>query len=272
MNRTADRLGLESSSFRNPIGLDAPGHFSTAADLAKISRVVMEMTRFRKIAAERTAVLTSYRPPLEIETTNDFLLAYPWATGIKTGATQRAGYLLASAGERRGVELSAVVMGTDSESARDIESARLLDWGFAQYREELPLRRGDVAAEIPVRFRKSTLGAVPASTERVGLRRGQNLKVVLEVPAEVEGPIRRGVRLGRAMVVVEGDEIGSVPLLAAAAVPAPTLFQQARGYVGENLLLVGLAAFAILSAGFIMGRRRNRKTKEALRRIGRKRT
>lgn len=271
MNRTARRLGLESTGFRNPIGLDAPGHFSTAEDLATMSRAVMASPRFRRIADRREALLTSYRPALEIETTNDFLLSYPWATGIKTGATQKAGYLLASSGRRRGVELIGVVMGTDSESARDLESARLLDWGFAQYREEVPLSRGEVAAEIPIRFRGASLSAVPAATERVGLRRGQALEVGFELPAEVEGPIRRGARLGRAEVFIDGERVSSVPLLAAVSVRAPTLPERAWGLVSENLLIVGLAAFAILLAGLALGRRRNRKTREALRGIGRKR-
>ncbi|MFM9149141.1 MAG: D-alanyl-D-alanine carboxypeptidase family protein, partial [Solirubrobacterales bacterium] len=127
MNRTAARLGLDQTGYRNPIGLDAPGHLSSAGDLAKISRVLMRMPRFRAIAGDREALLTSYRPPLEITTTNDFLLSYPWAKGIKTGATNRAGYILPSAGEKRGVEWIGVVMGTSSELARDSESARLLE-------------------------------------------------------------------------------------------------------------------------------------------------
>ena len=271
MNRTAARLGLDQTGYRNPIGLDAPGHLSTAGDLAKISRVLMGMPRFRAIAGEREALLTSYRPPLEITTTNDFLLAYPWADGIKTGATNLAGYILASAGERRGVQLIGVVMGTASELARDSESARLLEWGFGLYRERVPLRRGTVATEVPIRFREPGLDLVPGSTERVGLRRGQGLEVRLDVPDEVEGPIRRGSKVGRALVLVDGEQVAGVPLLAADPVSPPTAVEEVRGFAGERFLLVGFLLFAILSLAVLFGRRRDRKTREAVRRIGRKR-
>ena len=272
MNRTARRLGLESTGYENPIGLDAPGHFSTAADLGTMSRIVMAMPRFRRIASQRSTLLGSYRPPLEIETTNDFLLAYPWANGIKTGATNRAGYILASAGERKGVELVGVVMGTDSELARDRESAKLLEWGFNQYREAVPLRRGRVAVEVPIRFRNSKLGLAPLVTERVGIRGGEALGVSLEIPTKVEGPIRRGATVGRALVMVDGERVGTVPLLAAASVPAPTLVEEARGFIEENFLVTGLVVFAILLTGLAIRQRRSRVAREKMRRIGRKRT
>ena len=272
MNRTAARLGLDSTGFRNPIGLDSPGHLSTASDLAKLSLVLMKMPRFRELAREREAVLTSYRPPLDIRTTNDFLLTYPWANGIKTGATIRAGYLLVSAGSRKGVELIGVVMGAESELARDAESARLLEWGFGLYRERVPLGRGEVAVEVPVRLRGDELGLVPRSNIRVGVREGQALEVGYEIPDEVEGPIRRGDRIGRAVIVVDGERVRTAPLLASAAVSAPTFPEEVRAAVEENLLLVGIAGFAILLAALAFGQSRKRKAREALRRIGRKRT
>ena len=272
MNRTAARLGLDRTGYRNPIGLDAPGHLSSAGDLAKISRVLMRIPRFRAIAADRETLLTSYRPPLAITTTNDFLLSYPWARGIKTGATNLAGYILASAGERRGVELIGVVMGTTSELARDSESARLLEWGFGLYRERVPLRRGAVATEVPIRFREPGLELVPGSTERVGLRKGQVLEVRYNVPDEVEGPIRRGSPVGRALVLVDGERVSGVPLLAADPVSAPTAVEEVRGFTEEKFFLLGLLLFAILLLAVLFGRRRDRKAREAVRRIGRKRT
>lgn len=272
MNRTAARLGLDSTGYRNPIGLDAPGHLSTASDLAKLSLILMRMPRFRELAREREAILTSYRPPLEIETTNDFLLSYRWANGIKTGATIRAGYLLASAGSRKGVELIGVVMGAKSELARDVESARLLEWGFDLYRERVPLSRGEVAVGVPVRLRGEELGLVSRSNIRVGVRKGQALEVGYEIPDEVEGPIRRGARVGRAVIVVNGERIRSVPLLASSGVSAPTVTEEVRAAVEENLLLVGIAGFAILLAALAFGQSRKRKARETLRRIGRKRS
>jgi len=72
--------------------------------------------------------------------------------------------------------------------------------------------------------------------------------------------------------LVDGQSVRAVPLVAAAAVPAPTLIEEARGAVEENVLPVAIAGFAILLSALAFGRRRKRKAREALRRIGRKRT
>lgn len=272
MNRTARRLGLESTRFGNPIGLDQPGHFSTAEDLALLARDLMEIPRFRRIADSREARLTSYRPPREILTTNDFLLAYPWANGVKTGATLGAGYNLVSAGRRRQVELVGVVLGTDSEEARDGESAALLEWGFGRYTVETPLRKGEIATEVPIRLRDDSLGLVPGSTLGVGVRRGQAIEVGYELPTEVEGPVRRGAGIGRATVVLDGRPAGSVALLAAEAVSAPTVVERVVGAVEENPLAIGGAVFAILLGVVVLSRRRKRRARETMRRIGKGRT
>lgn len=271
MNRTARRLGLDDTSFENPIGLDGPRHYSTAADLARLSRVLMDIPRFARIADLREAVLTSYSPPVEIVSTNDFLVGNAWATGIKTGATNRAGYLLASAGSKKGADLVGVVMGADSEAARDAETVRLMDFGFSLYRERRPLRSGTVEASVPVRFRGgSELGLVPARSVLIGTRTGQGLEVRSEVPDEVEGPISKGQKLGSAIVLLEGEKVAEVPLLARSEVTAPTLPERVEGFVVENILPILLALFAIMILALAYRRGRTRKARDKLRRLGRR--
>lgn len=271
MNRTARRLGLEDTSYENPIGLDGPDHYSTAKDLAKLSRTLMEIPRFARIAGLREAVLTSYSPPLEIVSTNDFLLSNEWATGIKTGATIRAGYLLTSAGTRKGADLIGVVVGADSEMARDSETVELMDFGFSLYEERRPLRKGTAEASVPVRFRSGTaLGLSPARSVVVGVRRGQRLAVKLGLPREVEGPIARGERVGFATVLLDGRRVARVGLLARSSVTAPTPFERVRGFLTGNLVLVLLGVFAIMVLALAYRRRRTRKARDKLRRLGRR--
>lgn len=271
MNRTARRLGLVNTSFENPIGLDGGSHYSSAADLARLARILMDIPRFARIADLRQAVLTSYRPPVEIVSTNDFLLANSWARGIKTGATIKAGYLLTSAGSRKGAELVGVVMGADSEVARDVETVRLMDYGFSLYRERRPLRKGVVAASVPVRFRDGeALGLVPAQSVVVGVRKGQSLEVATKVPAEVEGPISRGRRMGSAVALLDGSRVATVPLLARSKVTAPTLPEKIEGFITGNYLVIIGAVFAIMVIALVFRRGRTRKARDKLRRLGRR--
>lgn len=272
MNRTAGRLGLEDTSFENPIGLDGPGHYSSARDLARLSRILMQIPRFARIAGLREATLTSYGPPVEIVNTNDFVIANGWATGIKTGATIRAGFLLASSGSRKGADLIGVVMGADSELARDAETVKMMDYGFSLYSKRTPLDRKEVEASVPVRFRDGVeLDLVPSRSFDIGVREGQRLKVRTEVPDEVEGPVSRGEAIGSAVVLLDDRRVARVELLAASGVTAPTFVERAEGFVYGNPLLVFGVLFAIMAGTLLYRRGRTRKARDKLRRLGRRR-
>ena len=131
MNLRAAALGLADTHYSNPIGLDEPGNYSSAADLLALSRRLLEIPAFARIARSRSAVLRSLRPPETIYTRNTLLLRAGWANGVKTGHTLGAGYVLVGSGRRDGVELISAVLGAPSEGQRDTESLDLLDYGFS---------------------------------------------------------------------------------------------------------------------------------------------
>lgn len=256
MNLRVAALGLPDTHFANPIGLDQVGNYSSALDLTVLTRRLLGEPAFAKIAASRTALLRSLRPPRRIETINDFLLAVPWATGVKTGHTFDADYVLVGAGGRKGVELISAVLGTWTESERDSETERLLEYGFSKYRKRVPVRSGQALAEPSIRYSGGELPLRAARTVAVGVRRGQRLRLRVRAPREVEGPIRRGARLGRAIVLVDGRRAAAVPLRAGRAVPKATAFERLRSFVQDNLPWIALALFAILVAAAAIRRRR----------------
>lgn len=256
MNLRAAALGLPDSHFANPIGLDQVGNYSSALDLTALARRLLREPVFARIAASRTALLRSLRPPRRIETINDFLLEVPWATGVKTGHTFDAEYVLVGAGRRKGVELISAVLGTWTESERDTETAQLLEYGFTKYRRRVPVRAGEVFAEPSIRYSGGELPLRAARTVAVGVRRGQRLRLRVRAPQEVEGPIRRGARLGRAVVLIDGRRAATVPLRGSRAVPKATALERARSFLFDNLPWIALALFAILVVAVATRRRR----------------
>ncbi len=254
MNQRAAALGLSNTHYANPIGLDEVGNYSTALDLTALARRLLRDPAFAKIADSRSAELRSLRPPRRIETLNDFLLAEPWATGVKTGHTFGADYVLVGSGQRRGAELISAVLGTWTESARDLETERLLEYGFSQYRKRIPIRAGEVLAEPEIRYTGDELALRAARSVAIGLRRGQRLAVRVRAPDEVEGPIRRGARLGQAIVLVGGRRAAAVPLRAGSDVPKASGWDRARSLVVDNALWFVLALFGILLAAILLGR------------------
>lgn len=257
MNRYAAALGLADTHYANPIGLDQDGNHSSALDLTALARRLLGDPAFARIADARSAVLRSLRPPRRIETRNDFLLAVPWATGVKTGHTSGAAYVLVGSGRRKGVELISAVLGAPSEAARDGETLELLEHGFAQYRKRVPVRAGEALATAAIRYTGDELPLRAARGVAVGVRRGQRLRVAVRAPAEVEGPIRRGARLGRALVSVDGRRVAVVPLRAGRGVAEASRLDKLRSFLGDNALWLVLALSAIL-VGVALGRRLTR--------------
>ena len=267
MNETAAELGLDDTSYENPVGLDGPRHYTSAADLAKLGRVLMSMPRLRKIAGARVARLTSYRPPLLIETTDSFLRENAWAQGIKTGHTLNSGYTLASDGRRKATELIGAVIGAPTEAARNGETVRLLDWGFDQYEKKVPIRIGKPVATIPVRYEDEDLPVHAKRRVRIGIREGERLTIVTDTPDEVEGPIVTGEKLGTATVRLNGEPFATVPLFAGASFEKPSVIDK---LLHEPLLIAGLLAlalFAIIVLLLLVRRRRERNARKKLERV-----
>jgi len=255
MNRYAAALGLADTHYANPIGLDQRGNHSSARDLATLTRHLLAIPAFARIADARRAVLRSVRPRRRIESINELLQMAPWVTGVKTGHTFGALYVLVGSGRRNGVELISVAIGAPTVEDRFRDNLDLLEYGFSRYRRRVPVRAGRALAEPSVRYAGGTLPLRAARTVAVGLRPGQRLNVAVRTPGEVEGPIERGARLGMATVTVDGRRTATVALRAGRAVPEASALDRARSFAEENLVWFALFLSAILVSGAFLLRR-----------------
>lgn len=255
MNRYAAALGLADTHYANPIGLDQRGNHSSARDLATLTRRLLAIPAFARIADSRSAVLRSVRPRRRIESINELLQMAPWVTGVKTGHTFGALYVLVGSGRRGGVELISVAIGAPTDEDRFRDNLDLLEYGFSQYRHRVPVRAGRVLAEPSIRYSGGTLPLRAARTVAVGLPRGQHLSVAVRAPGEVEGPLQRGTALGTATVTVDGRRTAVVALGAGRAVPAATTLDRVKSFVAGNLIWLAIALSAILIVGVLLFRR-----------------
>jgi D-alanyl-D-alanine carboxypeptidase (penicillin-binding protein 5/6) len=258
MNRYAAALGLADTHYANPIGLDQPGNHSSARDLATLTRRLLAIPAFARIAAARGTVLRSVEPRRRIETINELLRMAPWVNGVKTGHTFGARYVLVGSGRRKGVELVAVAIGAPTDEDRFRDDLDLLRYGFSRYSRRLPVHREQALAEPSIRYAGDELPLRASRTVAVGLRHGQRLRVAVAAPAEVEGPIPRGARLGVASVYAGERRVARVALRAGRAVPEASALEVVRGYVTGNVAWLALVLSAILILGAIVLRRRIR--------------
>jgi serine-type D-Ala-D-Ala carboxypeptidase (penicillin-binding protein 5/6) len=254
MNRTAAALGLTHTHYENPIGLDSASNYSTAADLAALALRLRREPIFRRIVDTPSAVLRTGDHTREVTNRNVLVSKVPWVDGVKTGHTLDAGYVLVGSGTQKGAALVSVVLGAPSEAARDEGTLQLLDYGFSLYRQEAPVREGESVASPDLRYQGTSLPLIAERGLTVGVRRGQRVETAVSAPQEVEGPIRRGAKLGEVEVTVDGRRAGTVPLVAARAADEASIFEQARGrFLGPGTL-VGIGAVVIL-IGIVAARR-----------------
>jgi D-alanyl-D-alanine carboxypeptidase (penicillin-binding protein 5/6) len=250
MNDRARALGLEAR-FTNPVGLDADGHHASAADLVKLTLLLRRFPAFRSIVDRKSMTLESATPPITVENRNRLVLQYPWVDGVKTGHTRASGYALVGSARRRGISAISVVLGDGSEASRDSDSLALLRYATSQYDRVRPLRRRSVAARLPLRYRDQRVAVVAASTVTRTARKGERLSTrVLGLPRDVDGPLRRGTRLGTIEVLQRGEVVARVPAVTAEDVAAATFWERldeqlARGWVRFLIVLALVCAVAL---------------------------
>jgi D-alanyl-D-alanine carboxypeptidase (penicillin-binding protein 5/6) len=257
MNEAAGELGLDRTSYANPIGLDDPLNYSTAADLATLSLKLLEDPRFRDIVGRTSATLKSGSVEREVVNTNTLLEADPSVDGVKTGHTLRAGYVLVASAERHGIPLLSVVLGAPSETERDAASEELLDYGYSLYGRRSPFRADEQLADAVVRYEDEPLELIARRGFSIQARSDQQLDVRVDAPKLVEGPIASGAAVGSATVTLDGELVGRVPLVAARAVAEPGLIDKIGG-TGVAVAVLGALFVILLLAALALRRRRGK--------------
>src|ERR1700742_3452144 len=253
MNRYAAAMGLTNTQYQNPIGLNSPTNYSSALDLATLTEELLKIPAFARIADAREATLRSMRPVEHIHSINQLLEMAPWVTGVKTGHTWKAGYVMVGSGEKKGIRLIAVDIDAPTDETRFSDAFELLRWGFRQYHRAKVVHKGEEFAGAAIRYSGGELPLVAGHSLTVRLRKGQKAEVSVDAPAKVTGPIPHGAHLGTATVTVDGLRAGTVPLVASRHVPAAGGFDKARGFVGEHTVTLAIAACAILIAVLLLG-------------------
>lgn len=227
MNETAARLGMTHTSFVNPNGLDAEGHYSSAADMAKLAAYALKKEAFRRIVST-TSITIGER---YLANHNKLLKLYDGCLGVKTGYTKAAGRTLVSAAERDGMTLVCVTL-CDGDDWNDHVS--LLDYGFSVCRMETAAPAGRILASVQVRCGSSAQVPLMADRElRYPLMGDERLTVVAETPVSVPAPVVPGQVIGTARAYLDGEEVASVPLVAAA--PSARVEFQEENSIFERL-------------------------------------
>lgn len=227
MNDRAAELGMNNTHFDNCTGLDdtTDTHLTTAYDIALMS---CELLKHDFIKEYTTIWMDSLRNgETQLVNTNRLVRFYDGVTGLKTGTTDKAGCCVSASAERNGMELVAVVMGSENSKDRFTSAQNMLDWGFANYEILTPEVSESDLAPVPVSHGKQCdVRAEIPQIASVLVNKGQEsqLEVKTQFSENLTAPVEAGQTIGKVQIFLGETLVSEYELKAAEDVPALTFF------------------------------------------------
>lgn len=227
MNDRAKELGMENTNFINCCGLDEDNHYTTAYDVALMSRELI--TKFPEVSNYSTVWMDTFvhttrkgRTEFGLTNTNKLIKSYNGITGLKTGSTSLAKYCLSATARRNNMDLIAVILAAPDTKTRFAEAAKLLNHGYANYSIYLD---ENIDTEIePVRVNKGIYDLVkgkPEGSFSYLCSKGVNseeIRKVIVTQEEIKAPVAVNDKLGEIVYFYGNDKIGSIDIVSTAAV------------------------------------------------------
>ncbi len=216
MNEKAKVLGMTNTCFENCSGLDdtVTNHYSTARDVAIMS---CELMKHEKVKEYTTIWMDTLRNgETQLVNTNKLIRYYDGATGLKTGTTSKAGYCVSATAERDGMELVAVVLGSDNSKERFEDAKKMLSWGFANYTIYQPEIDYSLITDVTVLYGKESVAkSIVEKPKPILVEKGVQDKITQRVDmcVDVEAPVENNQNFGTIYFEIDGKILGECPIL-----------------------------------------------------------
>lgn len=226
MNRKATELGLAGTHFINASGLPDPEHYTTARDVAELSRaLIRDFPDMYSLFAIREFSYNDISQPNR----NRLLWRDDSFDGLKTGHTEAAGFCLAGTGERNGLRFIAVVMGADSSKSRVIAVENLLEFGFSQFRQQIVFQRGETVKTMPLYKGQDDDAALIAAENLTALVPAGSSEIQLKFNLEktLHAPLKASEIIGHAEVYLGETLLDAAPLTVTRDYPTGSLWRRA---------------------------------------------
>ena len=207
MNDQAEKLGMLNSNFLNSTGLPDEGHYSSARDMALLTKdMIKRFPEHYQLYSERSFKFNNIEQP-----NRNRLLRYDRSVdGVKTGYTKAAGYCLVASAERNGMRLISVVMGAENDDARVRESQKLLTYGFRNFETSTIYEESEIVKSAPLFYGVEEVISLGVSQNvSVTIPRGsyEKLEAQIKVPKIIEAPVRKGDVLGELLLMMDEEAI-----------------------------------------------------------------
>lgn len=232
MNERAKELGMKNTNFLNPNGLPEDNHYSSARDVAIMSRELLE--NHPDIIKYTTIWMDSLRGgEFQLANTNKLVATYKGITGLKTGFTTEAMHCLSASAKRDDFNLVAVVLGAPNSEARFKDAENLLNYGFDNFIFREGIKKGDIISSVEIkRGKQKTLNIVASKDYAVLDEKSSKVEIekVFEIEKDITAPVKAGQKLGT-LSFKKGDKIvGEIDLVAENEVKRMNYFDYVREF------------------------------------------
>lgn len=225
MNKRAAELGMKDTHFVNCNGLDADGHYSSAYDIALMSRELLKHPGIHKFT---TIWLDSLRDgKFTLSNTNKLVRFYDGCTGLKTGSTSKAGFCISATAKRNNMHLIAVIMAAPTSKQRQADASALLNYGFSTYSVTDAVTKGEKIKDVSVN--KGTAAKCPvvcADNVSTLSKKGEKVEIkkIVKLKKNVTAPVSKGEKAGELICMNGKKEVGRTELLYDGDVKKMTVF------------------------------------------------
>ena len=231
MNDQAEKLGMLNSNFLNSTGLPDEGHYSSARDMALLTKdMIKRFPEHYQLYSERSFKFNNIEQP-----NRNRLLRYDRSVdGVKTGYTKAAGYCLVASAERNGMRLISVVMGAENDDSRVRESQKLLTYGFRNFETSTIYEESEIVKSAPLFYGVEEVISLGVSQNvSVTIPRGsyEKLEAQIKVPKIIEAPVRKGDVLGELLLMMDEETIYKTSVISLENYEQAGLFSRFSDYL-----------------------------------------
>ena len=231
MNEQAEKLGMLNSNFLNSTGLPNEGHYSSARDMALLTKdMIKRFPEHYQLYSERSFKFNNIEQP-----NRNRLLRYDRSVdGVKTGYTKAAGYCLVASAERNGMRLISVVMGAENDDSRVRESQKLLTYGFRNFETSTIYEESEIVKSAPLFYGVEEVISLGVSENvSVTIPRGsyEKLEAQIKVPKIIEAPVRKGDVLGELLLMMDEETIYKTSVISLENYEQAGLFSRFSDYL-----------------------------------------
>lgn len=210
MNERAKQLGMNNTHFMNSNGLPVENHYSSAYDIALVSRELMKYDLIRQFTGKYQDYLRKdSEKPFWLVNTNKLVRFYPGADGVKTGYTSEAKFCLSASAARDGMRVIAVVMGAPNTKVRNSDVSQMMDYAFAQYSNHVVIEKGATIGSLEIE--KGMESRVDLAAEQpfsILIKRGSDTSKIhyeVDMDKSIKAPIVAGQPIGK-LTIYQGEQ------------------------------------------------------------------